>query len=317
MKAKSQLEVDVIISAYNEQLCIDDILQDVTLAKQSSQFVIQNIYVISDASADQTDDIVQQFSHRDERVKLIRKAKRKGKSDSINKAFNITKSDVLIFLDSDVRLASENVLSYMVEPIYRGQAELVGANVIPVDPGFTLNPAILARYFDALLEKEFRRKKSNSYWGAYGRAFAISGDFFQKLVLPPSHADDLFIYYSCLRKGYRQAFVKEAVVYFEAPKSIGDFIRQYGRFDYYTEKAREEFGKDLVDNDMKVPGTTGFLLLSFILYPYHGLIWAICRLASTIACAIGLNADKLDKGLYKTRSKRVETNWNDAVVSDR
>lgn len=317
MKTKSYLEADIVILAYNEQLCIGDILHDVISAKQSSHFQIQNIYVISDASTDQTDNIIQQFSQKDERVKLIRKVKRKGKSDSINMATNITNADILIMLDSDVRLADENALSYLVEPIYRGQASLVGANVIPVDHGFSFNPARLARYFDAILEKEFRRRKPHSYWGAYGRAFAMSRDFFRKLVLPPSHADDLFIYYSCLRRGYKQAFVKDVVIYFEAPISIGDFIRQYSRFDYYTEKAREEFGKDLVDNDLKVPGTTGFLLLSFIRYPCHGLMWAICRLTSTIACAIRFNADKLDKGLYKTRSKRVETSWNDAVASDR
>jgi glycosyltransferase involved in cell wall biosynthesis len=299
------LEVDIVIAAYNEQLCISDILQDVVSSSQSDWFQVQNIYVVSDASTDQTDDIVRRCSQSDDRVQLIRKPGIKGNNDSINRVIRLTNSDALVMLDADVR-ANENVLRYMVQPIYKGQAALVGANVIPAHPGAVLNPARRARHFDGILEGEIRRIKPISYWSFYGRALAMSRDLYQNLVLPDSHADDLFIYYFSRKKGYKLARAEDAVVYFEAPNSIGDFVDQYSRFMYHTEKARERFGAELVDNDMKVPGMAGFLVSSFIRHPYGGLMWAVCKLAAKIMHLFRYKADKLDKGLYKTKSRRKE-----------
>jgi len=72
-KEKSQqakATVDVVIPAFNEGSCIGALLDDVMMARQHDWFQIQNIYVISDASTDETDDIVHQFATRDERVRL-------------------------------------------------------------------------------------------------------------------------------------------------------------------------------------------------------------------------------------------------------
>jgi len=71
--------------------------------------------VISDASTDETDDIAKQVATRDQRVRLIRKQERKGKQDSINLTFSVTSADVLVFIDADVRLASEQSISKLVE----------------------------------------------------------------------------------------------------------------------------------------------------------------------------------------------------------
>ncbi|MEE9489104.1 MAG: glycosyltransferase, partial [Thermoplasmata archaeon] len=268
-------------------------------------------------STDSTDDIVSRYIQSDERVKLIRKPKRTGKNDSIKVVVSLTQSDALVLLDADVRLGSENVLEHWLRPIYDGRAVLVGANVIPVNPVSCLSPATLARYFDWLLEDEARRRKPASYWGVYGRAFAMSKDFYRNLVLPSAHADDLFIYYSCKRSGQRRAFAKDAIVYFQAPKSIKDFVCQYSRFAHYTEKVRKEFGKELVDDDMRVQGMTGFLLSRMVRYPLHATMWATCRLASRIAYLMGEDDNVLEAGLYKTESRRVGVENSPPLVRDR
>ena len=198
VKIARALTVDVAIPAHNEERSIDHILRDVVSAQEADWFHLRTIYVISDASTDQTNDIVERFHHTDQRVTLIRTPDRRGKNHLINRLVRLTDADALIFLDADVKLANANVLRYLLEPIHAGHAQLVGATVIPANPGTTLNAAMLARGFDALLEAEKRRRKPLSYWNLYGRAFAMSRDFYQDLVLLETHADDLFIYYSCL-----------------------------------------------------------------------------------------------------------------------
>ena len=76
----AEMTIDVVIPAFNEESCIEGLLHDVMMAKQPEWFQIPNIYVISDASRDQTDNVVQQIAASDQRVKLIRKQQRGGQA---------------------------------------------------------------------------------------------------------------------------------------------------------------------------------------------------------------------------------------------
>ncbi len=294
------LRVDVAIPAYNEEFRISGILQDVVSSIPCDWFQVQHIYVISDASTDQTEELVRGFSKSDERVRLIQKPERKGKNDSINLAFEQSNADVLIMLDADIRLATDKVLQNVVEPIYRHRVGLVGANVLPDNAGSTFNPAILARRFDWQLECERRKRKPISYWSFYGRALALSKDLFHGLVLPKSHADDLFIYYSCRRIGLEAWYAKDAWVYFKGPNSIRDFVDQYSRFKFWLGKAREEFGSQRVKTDLEVPGMAGYALSTLVRHPYWGMMWAGCQLTSLVAHLIRYRTGLLERGIYKT-----------------
>jgi len=304
-KGRPRLNVSIAIAAYNEETCIADILKDVISAKCTDWLWIDKIFVISDASTDNTDQIVSEFHNKDERVRIITKPERRGKNHSINTAVSIADSDALVLLDADVRLAHERVLEYLIRPIYESQAILVGANVLPVLTGSKSNPARAARYFDYILENERRRRKPVSYWSFYGRVLAMSREFYRTLELPDDQADDLFIHYTC--RGAKQlcAFSCQALVYFECPTTIHDFVLQYSRFAYYLEKARQQFGVDEVNCDLQVDGMTRFTVVSFLLRPYEGLLWGACRLASKVAYKLGYKGGQLRKGLYTTESIRV------------
>ncbi len=294
------LRVDVAIPAYNEGFRISGILQDVVSSIPCDWFQVRHIYVISDASTDQTEEIVRGFSKSDERVRLIQKPHRKGKNDSINLAFEQSNADVLIILDADIRLATDKVLQHFVEPIYRRRVGLVGANVLPDNPVPTFNPAILAKRFDSLLDRERRKRKPISYWSFYGRALALSKDLFHGLVLPKSHADDLFIYHSCRRIGLEAAYAKDARVFYKEPNSIRDFVDQYSRFKFWIGKAGEEFGSQLVKTDLEVPGMGGYILSTLVQHPYWGMMWAGCQLATLVAYLTRYRTELLERGLYKT-----------------
>ena len=132
--------VDIVIPAFNEGTCIEGILQDVIMARQDDWFEIQNIHVISDASTDQTDDIVQRLARRDQRVKLIRKPERKGKQDSINWAFSVTRADIVVFIDADVRLANEDSIAKLVQHFCDGKTALVQGGLVRPRPCLISNP---------------------------------------------------------------------------------------------------------------------------------------------------------------------------------
>ncbi len=308
--------VDIVIPAFNEGSCIKGLLNDVVMAKQDNWFEIQHIYVISDASTDQTDDIVQQVATRDQRVKLIRKQERKGKQDSINLAFSGTSADVLVFIDADVRLANEHSISKLVQYFRDGTTALVQGGLVRTRPGLGLNPAKQAAYFDWILVDRIRKQKDMSWWSVDGRVMALSRDFYQHLSLPHFLADDQFIFYSCIQQRRKFVWAEDAIFYYGPPQSTTDFSHQWSRYFFYTNKSHQYFGKDLIAKDMSVPGLWRTTMSSIVHHPFSGLMWALCYGISRVEFTLGVNFEQYERGFFGTRSKPLrmravspQTNW--------
>ena len=298
--------VGIVVPAFNEGRCIEGLLNDLIVARQEDWFSIQNIYVISDASTDQTDEIVQRLAKRDHRIKLIRKQQRKGKNDSINLAFSVTSADVVVFIDADVRLANEHTLSKLLHPLRDGKTVLVQGGLVRVHPGFTLHPAKLASYFDWILVDKIRRRKAMSWWSIDGRVMALSRDFYRYLTLPLSLADDQFICYSCIQQDRKFVWADDAVFYYGLPESIADFSHQWSRYFFYTNKSRQYFGEELIDRDTSVPGLRRTIMSCLIRHPLFGLPWLLCYTIGRVEFMLGVDFDKYERGLYRTVTSALE-----------
>ena len=308
------MTVDVVIPVLNEEGCIEGLLHDVMIAKSRDWFQIQNIYVISDASTDQTHDIVQRVAWRDPRIKLIRKQERKGKNDSINLMFTVTSADVVLFIDADVRLADEHSIAKLLRHFRDGKTALVQGGLVRVDPGFTLYPAKLAAYFDWILVDKVRRRKAMSWWSMDGRVEALSRDFYRHLVLPYSLADDQYIFYSCIQQGRKFVWAEDAIFYYGPPRSIADFSHQWSRYFFYTNRSRQYFGKDLISRDMSVPGLRRTILSCFLHHPLCGLMWLIAFAISRVEFMLKVDFKKYEHGLYFSESNPLEEINSDAPV---
>jgi len=304
---QAEITIGVVIPVFNEGSCIEGLLQDVLMAKQHDWFQIQDIYVISDASTDQTHDIVQRVGRRDHRIKLIRKRYRKGKQDSINLAFSVTKADVVVFLDADLRLASEYTIAKLVEPFRDGKASLVQGGLVRACPGFTLNPAKSAAYFDWVVVDKVRRRKAMSWWSIDGRVMALSKDFCQHLALPRSLADDQYIFYSCIQQGRKFIWADDAIIYYGPPESIAHFSHQWSRYFFYTTKSLQYFGKDLIAGDMSFPGLWRTIISCLIRHPLCGLTWVLCYGISRVEFTLGVGFENYERGLFWTKSKPIRT----------
>ncbi|MEE8470140.1 MAG: glycosyltransferase [Dehalococcoidia bacterium] len=300
---KATATVDIVIPAFNEGNCIEDLLNDVVRAKQDDWFEVQHIYVISDASTDQTDDIVQQVAARDQRVKLIRKQARKGKQDSMNLAFSVSRADVVVFIDADVRLASERSILELVQHFRDGWTALVQGGLVRIHPGFTLRPAKLAAYFDWILVDRIRRQKDMSWWSIDGRVMALSRDFYQRLSIPRYLADDQYIFYSCVQQRRKFVWAEDAIFYYGPPESITDFSHQWSRYFFYTHKSQQYFGKDLIGKNMSVPSLQRAIMSSIIRHPFCGLIWLLCYVIGRVEFIRGVDFDEYERGFFGTTSK--------------
>ena len=299
---QAEITIDVVIPAFNEESCIEGLLHSVMMASKGNWFQIQNIYVISDASTDQTDNIVQRIARRDHRIKLIRKQERKGKQDSINLAFSVTSADVVVFIDADVRLENEYSIAKLAHHFRDGKVALVQGGLIRVHPRFTLNIAKLASHFDWILVDKIRRQKAMSWWSIDGRVMALSRDFYQHLLLPISLADDQFIFYSCMQQDHKFVWADNAIFYYGSPRSMADFSHQWSRYFFYTNKSRQYFGEELIDSDMSAPSLRRTIMSCILHHPLCGPMWLLGFAISRVEFMLEVDFDKYERGFFWTKS---------------
>ncbi len=314
---EAKITIDVVIPAFNEGSCIEGLLHDLIMAKQHDWFQIQDIYVISDASTDQTDDVVQRVARRDHRIKLIRKQERKGKQDSINLAFLVTSADVVVFIDADVRFADEHSMAKLLHHFRDRKTALVQGGLVRIHPGFTLHPAKLASYFDWILVDKVRKRKAMSWWSIDGRVMALSRDFCQLLALPCSLADDQFIFYMCIQQGRKFVWADDAVFYYGPPESMADFSHQWNRYFFYTRKSRQHFGEELMGKDMSVPSLRRTVIFCLLRRPLCGLPWLLGYAISRVEFMLGVDFDKYERGFFWTKSSPLRNNHVGSGDADR
>jgi len=305
---QAEITIDVVIPAFNEGSCIEGLLRDVMMARQHDWFQIQNIYVISDASTDQTDDVVQRVTNRDPRIKLIRKKERKGKQDSINLAFKVINTDVVVFIDADVRLASEHSIAKLLYHFRDGKTALVQGGLVRPRPNFTLNPAKGAAYFDWTLVDKIRRRKAMSWWSIDGRVMALARDFYRNLTLPLSLADDQLIFYTCIQQGRKFVWADDAIFYYGPPESMADFSHQWSRYFFYTNKSRQYFGEELIGENMSVPGLRRTIMSCILHNPLCGLSWLLGYAISKVEFMLGVDFHKYECGFFWTKSDPLKNN---------
>jgi glycosyltransferase involved in cell wall biosynthesis len=303
---QAMITIDVVIPALNEESFIESVLHDVIMAKQNYWFQIQKIYVISDASTDETDDIVQRVARRDHRIELIKKGERKGKQDSINLALSLTSADIVLFIDADVRLANRHSIAKLLHHFRDGENALVQGGLVRVHPGFTPHAAKLAAHFDWILVDKIRRRKAMSWWSIDGRVMALSRDFFRHLTLPRSLADDQFIFYSCIQHGFKFVWADDAIFYYGPPKSIADFSHQWSRYFFYTKRSCQHFGEELIRREMSVPGLWRTIMSCLTRHPFCGLMWLVGFTMSRVEFMIGVDFKEYERGFFWTRSDLLE-----------
>jgi cellulose synthase/poly-beta-1,6-N-acetylglucosamine synthase-like glycosyltransferase len=92
-------QVTVITAAYNEQAHIAATV-DNKLAQDYPADKL-DVIVVSDCSADRTDDIVREIAARDPRVQLLRNATRSGKTMGLNLAIPRARGEIVVFADAN------------------------------------------------------------------------------------------------------------------------------------------------------------------------------------------------------------------------
>jgi len=212
-------KVTLIISAYNEAGVIGGKLHNaLSLDYPAQQF---EILVVSDASTDGTDSIVELFADRG--VKLLRMRERQGKTAGLNTALQQARGEIIVFSDANI-LYRKDAIRQLVRNFAHASIGCVTGNSCYSDDHQSAAHVQENTYWQYEQTIRWLESQLSSTVGGDGAIFAIRKNLY--ISLAPDAINDLVIPLQIVARGYRAVF-EPAAVGFEAP--AGNFAGEFRR----------------------------------------------------------------------------------------
>ena len=217
---ENKLNCCIGVIVYNEVANIGKLL-NALLEQKLDKISIKNIFVISSACTDGTDEIVENYAKKHKKIKLITEPERKGKSSAINKFIAASESDILIIESGDTIPAADTV-EKMVVPFFDETIGMTGGRPVPEnDP------------------KTFIGYSVNLLWNLHHKMAQISpklGEMvaFRKIfekIPEKSAVDEASIEAIMKENNLKLKYIPDAIVHNKGPENIKDFIKQRRRIE--------------------------------------------------------------------------------------
>lgn len=235
------IPVTVGICAYNEAANIEATIRSLYSQRQMC-FTIDKAVVVSSGSTDRTDDIVKGLQNEFRTLELIRQEKRMGKNSAINLVLDEDQAGVVVLLNADNTLASEDSLDNLVRPLEDPQVGMVGGHPVPTNGTDSMSGFM-----------------SNLIWSMHHHISEISPKIGELMAfrnvggrLPTDMQSDEDILRMNLEKaGYRSVYVPEATVSNRGPETIHDFMKQRVRVNIGEMYMKRTFSYKIPTHDYK------------------------------------------------------------------
>jgi len=212
-KADIQPTISLIISAYNEEAVIKEKIEN-SLALQYDKNKLE-IIVASDCSNDKTDEIA--TSYRDQGVRLVRLAKRGGKTAVQNLAVEQARGEILVFSDATT-MYRKDALQKIVRSFKDEEVGCVGGQLLFIqdkNANLGLEKNLTMKYDQFIKQKE---SQIQTIFGVNGCFYAVRKELYDPL--DDNLTSDFVVPLKIIDKGYRVIYEPEAVCFEETSKSI-------------------------------------------------------------------------------------------------
>ncbi|MBF0539750.1 MAG: glycosyltransferase [Nitrospirae bacterium] len=198
--------ITLLIVTHNGEALIRDKLENSLSLKYPTDKY--EIVVFSDGSTDATERIVSEFT--DERVRSLSHSPQEGKNSALNKAVGQCKGEIVVFSDTDAILSEDsllNMVGFFSDPAVGG---VTGRRIIKKDTAALKDAQSLYIKFDSFLKSAAQDTTGND-----GKIYMIRRALF--CPMPHSVADDLYVWLTVIRAGYRFIYTDKARALIRVP----------------------------------------------------------------------------------------------------
>lgn len=246
---KKKLSVTIGIPAYNEEANIGYLIEDILKQKQD-YFVVADIIISSDGSTDNTKKIIKDF--RDKRIKFIDNKRREGQSSRQNQIMDETKTDILVLINADINLKDSGFLSKLLFSFKQKGADLVSCNLV-TNPAKTFIEKVLRNSFLFKNNIYESHNAGNNLYTCHGAARGFSKRLYKTMRFKESGAEDAYSYLYAKKHDFIYVYARNAIALLKLPENMTDHKKQSIRFFQSKKILYQEFGKDFIDKEYKLP----------------------------------------------------------------
>ena len=216
--------VSLLITAYNEEECIGDKIENSLQLDYPSDKL--EIWIASDGSTDKTNEIVKTFMQENKRIHLL-EFKRSGKSVVLNKAMPSLQNDIVVFSDANTEYASD-AIKKLVRHFPDTRLGCVCGRLIYRNPGEVISGKGESFYweYETILKK--MESKLGYVAGANGAIYAIRRSLFTPLP-PGTINDDFEISMQIVKRGYRCIYEENAFAYEDVALTMESEFKRHVR----------------------------------------------------------------------------------------
>jgi len=215
-----EVPVTLLISAYNEKEVICQKVENSLALDYPSDLL--EIMVISDASDDGTDELVQRYGPKGTR--LLRQEPRQGKTAGLNFGVSQATGQILVFSDANA-LYQPDAIRNLVRHFCNPNVGYVVGNARYYEQGTESSSAQSEGVYWKL--ETFLKKRESAFAsvvGGDGAIYAIRRELYSPLL--PTDINDFLNPLQIIARGYSGVFEPRAICYEEAAKS---FDQEYRR----------------------------------------------------------------------------------------
>lgn len=209
--------VTVVIAAFNERVSIRPTVQN--KLDQDYPAGLLDVVVVSDASTDGTDDIVQEMQAS--RVTLLRNPRREGKTAALNRAMTVARGEIVVFSDAN-SLYAPDAVARLVACFEDPDVGYVTGRLEYGDGGSAVGSGsgLYMRYENWVRRLETR---AGSVIGVNGGIDAVRRLLYEPMR--PDHLPDFMLPLRVAARGLRVVYSESAVSYEEALGQQADEYR--------------------------------------------------------------------------------------------
>ena len=211
--------VTLIISAFNEEEVIQEKLKN-SLALDYPKGKLE-IFVVSDASTDNTDNIVNEFANYG--VRLIRQEGRLGKTSGLNFAVPQAKGEIIVFSDANAMYEQDAVRKLVRHFCKKSVGYVVGqARYGDINRTAAAKSEVIYWEYEIFLKKY--ESRLHSVVGGDGAIYAIRKELYESLLI--TDINDFVNPLQIILKGFRGVYEPEALCWENA---AGSFEKEFNR----------------------------------------------------------------------------------------
>jgi len=245
----SDVNVSILIPVYNEEKNIKQLLLKLLNQKE---VCIKEIIVISSGSTDKTNEIVKELASRYRNVILITEDVRRGKAHAINLGLNQATAEVILLISGDTLPANEYFVYNMVKPfVIDPKIGVIGCCILPTNK----DKGIINMIIHIIWKLHNKLNELKAY--KFGECIAFRRSLIKKI---PEYiiADEAYIQYKVLNKGYKGYYARRAVLRNKGPEILLELLNQRSRVYIGHIQLKKLFG-------FKVPSFLNLRLIKAVL----------------------------------------------------